>query len=368
MPVRRVDPADKRQLTDFIRMERTLLHDQPLFVGELDSDVRKRLSRQSEFSKEWDLALFANDRARCVAIINPLWQSSQREPQTGHIGWFAAAPDSSADAVEVLAAAEDWLGSRGMTRAIAPFNGNAFMGMGVLADLSEPNPMFPVPWTPPYYETYFTDAGYAPAYPMWLYDVDFEYERHREFTRRALESPECRLRQFDKKCWDEEVETLRVLWNEGFSAEWEFQQFTAEEFSEFFKELKPTLDPRMVLIAEVDGEPAGLVLGMPDFNPAIRATPRPGQAVPPLPGRTPAKPNRAAGDRGTAAIPRPAHRGDSRSLALSKHRGTRLHEEHVLRRERFQRPVTRSGRGARRRGQDRAAVLRQTALAQADSE
>ena len=35
--------------------------------------------------------------------------------------------------------------------------------------------------------------------------------------------------------------------------------------------MKPVVDGRTLLIAEVDGEPAGLVLGMPDLTSAFRA-------------------------------------------------------------------------------------------------
>ena len=271
MSVREIDPGAKGELNRFIRQERELADGQPLFSCDLDSNVRKYLSRQSEFSKEWDIALFANERARAVAIVNPTWQRSQDEPQTGGIGWFAAAPDSEADARDVLDAAEDWLGRRGMTRIIAPFNGVAFLGMAALTDAFDESPMFPMPWTPHYYEHYLAAAGFLPTYPLWFYEVDFDYERYRDFTRRALESPECTVRGIDKSRWEEEVETLRLLWNEGFASEWEFQQFTAGQFKEFFKDMKPIMDARTLMIAEVDGEPAGLVLGMPDLTPAWRA-------------------------------------------------------------------------------------------------
>ena len=271
MPVREIDPAQKQELNRFVRLERELVGDQPLFYGDLDSNVRKILSGRSEFSKQWDVALFANDRARAAALINPVWQASHDQPQTGGIGWFAAAPGSYMETRDVLDAAEDWLARRGMTRVIAPFNGVAFLGMSALTDAYEESPMFPLPWSPPHYEQYFADAGYEHTYPFWYYDVDFMYERYRDFTERALESPECSVRGIDKRRWDEEVETLRLVWNEGFASEWEFQQFTPEEFREFFKDMKPVVDSRTLLIAEVDGEPAGLVLGMPDLTPAWRA-------------------------------------------------------------------------------------------------
>ena len=230
MTTSQIDPADRQELSRFIRLERKLLRDQPLHYGDLDSNTRKYLTGKSEFSKEWDFALFANDRARAVAIISPQWQRSHDEPQTGGIGWFAAAPGAAMDTHEVLGAAEDWLGRRGMTRVIAPFNGVAFIGMSALSDAFEESPMFPMPWTPPYYQRYLTEVGYAPAYPLWFYEVDFDYARYRDFTQRALESPECTVRGVDKRRWDEEVETLRLVWNEGFASEWEFQQFTPSQF------------------------------------------------------------------------------------------------------------------------------------------
>jgi len=271
MAVREIDTADKRQLNEFIRRERELLGDQPLFVGELDSDVRKRLTHESEFTKDWDLALFENGRARCAAIVNPGWQRSRDEPRTGFIGYFAAGPGAAREAGEVIGAAEEWLAGRGMTRVIAPINGNVLLGIGVLIDAFDESPMFPLVWNPPYYDDYFDEAGYERTYPFWYYEVDFQTERYRQFTRRALESPQCDLRPMDKKRWDEEVQTMRILFNEGFDEEWEFEQFNPAQFKEFYAAFKPTFDPRTTVIAEVDGEPAGMAVGLPDLTPAFRA-------------------------------------------------------------------------------------------------
>ena len=49
--MREVDPAYKQELNRFIRLERELVGDQPLFYSDLDSNVRKILTRQSDFSK-----------------------------------------------------------------------------------------------------------------------------------------------------------------------------------------------------------------------------------------------------------------------------------------------------------------------------
>jgi len=272
MSVREVDAHDRRELDRFIRMERELIGDQPLYAGEqLDTDVRKRLSGQSEFSQEMSWALFVTDRARCAAIVSSRWQRTHDEPQTGSIGYFAAGPGAAGEVEELLGAAEEWLAARGMTRVVAPFNGSAVLGAAARTDAFDESPMFPFSWNPPYYEEYLTTAGYERRYPLWYYDIDFSSERYREASRRAFADPQAEIRQVDKRRWREEAELGRVLLNEGFADEWEFHALTFEEYWEFVKPQKAFTDPRLSLVAEVDGEPAGLTFAMKDLTPAFRA-------------------------------------------------------------------------------------------------
>ena len=44
----------------------------------------------------------------------------------------------------MIEAAEEWLASRGMTRVIAPINGNVLLGIAVLIDAFDESPMFPL--------------------------------------------------------------------------------------------------------------------------------------------------------------------------------------------------------------------------------
>ncbi len=52
---------------------------------------------------------------------------------------------------------------------------------------------------------------------------------------------------------------------------WEFHAMTSEEFHEFLDPIKPVLDERQFLFAEVDGEPAGFCFGLPDWTPLFRS-------------------------------------------------------------------------------------------------
>jgi GNAT superfamily N-acetyltransferase len=272
--VRHIDARDKGERRRFVSLERDLIGTDPLYVAEIAADVDKRLRGRSAWCDESECTLLVGsngrDVARCVPLINRRWQQGGRE-DTGFIGYFAAAPQAERQVADMLRTAEEWLAQRGVTRVLAPFNGDTFHGFATQVDAFDEPPMFPLPWQPPYYPPLFEAAGYEPALPFWVYDIDFASERYRAVSRAALDDARCTVRTFDKKRWREELETLRRLQNETFRDEWEFHQMTREEYGEFFDEYKPVFDANQFLFAEVDGEPVGICFGVPDWTELFRS-------------------------------------------------------------------------------------------------
>lgn len=273
--VRVVDHASKGELRRFVRLERELMAGEPLFASAFDADIEKFLSGRSALCHGIEQALFVvsrggRDVARCAAFVNRGWQWHHNE-SAGFIGLFAAGTGVEAEVVEMLGQAEQWLGRRGVTRVIAPYNGHAAVGLfgmqtGALSEALN----FPYAWTPSRYVDYLTAAAYHPSYPWWTFTTDLRGERYLATSKRAVAEARCRVRPIDKRRWAQEWEVLTRLWNEGFSAEWEFSPYEVAELREFFDPLKPFMDPLQCLIAEVDGEPAGLCIGIADLNPLLR--------------------------------------------------------------------------------------------------
>ncbi len=63
-----------------------------------------------------------------------------------------------------------------------------------------------------------------------------------------------------------EIARIKRLYNSAWQYNWGAVPMTDAEFDALAKDLKPVVDPRLVLIAEHQGEPVGFSLSLPDLN------------------------------------------------------------------------------------------------------
>lgn len=277
MSVSRVDPSDRRALKSFVTLERKLWGHQPLYWSEFDADLMKRLRGRSAFNLETEHQPFVladdsgNKVGRAVGYVNRRWQR-QRGLAAGFIGNFCFAPGSRSEQVaELFGAVEDWLRQRGSTHAICGVDGTGALGMGVLTADHDASPMYPIKWHPPEYATLIESTGYEPVRRFWTYLVHFDNDQYRVAARRAQRDAGCEVRSVDRRRWKDEVALVRNLFNETFANEWEMNEYTEDEFVEIWGTMKWLFDPYAFLIAEVDREPAGFCIGLPDMTPLIRS-------------------------------------------------------------------------------------------------
>ena len=69
--------------------------------------------------------------------------------------------------------------------------------------------------------------------------------------------------------FSEDLEIIREIFEDAWSENWGFIPFTSAEFTELGKNLKFLVDLESVRIAEVDGEPAAMIVMFPNINEII---------------------------------------------------------------------------------------------------
>jgi hypothetical protein len=78
------------------------------------------------------------------------------------------------------------------------------------------------------------------------------------------------------KNFEKDLAYVKKLYNAAWAKNWGFIPMNEAEIDKLAEELKPILDPDLVLIAEIDGEPVGFSLTLPDLNqPLKKAYPHP---------------------------------------------------------------------------------------------
>jgi hypothetical protein len=130
-------------------------------------------------------------------------------------------------------------------------------------------------WNPPYYDALCSGAGLTPARDLlgfWFpaaepgYALPAFVERQAD---RALEKGRIGFRDMDPRHFDREVSLCWDIYNDAWERNWGFVPMSRDEFVHMAKDMKQLLWPELAFLASVDGEPAGFMLAVPDYNVAL---------------------------------------------------------------------------------------------------
>jgi GNAT superfamily N-acetyltransferase len=276
--VRRVaGPADHKI---FLRFPWTVYKDDPHWVPPLVSMRRDMLDpRKNPTLSYLDIDYFIAWRGTTpVGTIAAFINHHHNEFHKEHIGWFGLFEvlDDREAALALLSTAEEWVRAKGYDAIRGPASFNDLGEFGLQVDGFGPPHVLLMPYNPPYYMTYVEAAGYKGIMDLASYRIlaaDMMGENVPPKLRRVVgklrERSKVTMRLPDMKHLDHEIELLEQLYIGAWSDNWGFVPPKHEEMVYLIKQLRPFFDPRMGLIAEIDGRPVGFVLLFPDLNQAI---------------------------------------------------------------------------------------------------
>jgi len=267
-----------RERERFIRYPWALYRNDPCWVPPLRADVRALVdTRRNPFFEHAELKLFlaADDagapRGRIAAVVNR-HHNAQHNDRTGFFGLFECADDPAA-AAALFDAAAGFLRARGLTVMRGPANLSVNDTIGLLTEGFDTPPAIMTPHNPPYYRGLVEGAGFRTAMELYAYYGDARELTIPDRVLRGLELCQRRykfqVRPLDLQRFDAELDRLYRVYTEAWEQNWGAVAMTRKEFDHLARELKPVLDPDLLLIAEVNGEIAGFSLALPDFNQAL---------------------------------------------------------------------------------------------------
>lgn len=192
-------------------------------------------------------------------------------PGTGFWGFFDADDETTGQAL--IAAAEDWLRSHGMTRAIGPVSSSIWEEPGLLIEGHDHSPTVMMGHHDPRYQSWIEALGYEKAKDLYTYDLDVK-QGFPPLVQRIVaageKSAKIRVRPVDKSRFASEAAIILGILNDAWSDNWGFVPLTDPEVEEVGKKLKPIVYEDLIYIAELEGEPVAFMITLPDLNEPLK--------------------------------------------------------------------------------------------------
>jgi len=244
------------------------------WVPPLVSEVKFVLGEKNPFFQHAEAAYFLARKngetvGRIAAIIDRNHINIHNE-QVGFFGFFECLPDIAV-AQELVDAASGWLKKRGISIMRGPMNPSTNDECGFLLEGFDSPPMIMMTYTPPYYLDYMAQCGLRKAKDMHAFILNVDEvtagNRLEKLSRGVqIRVPGLVVRPLNMKAFKRELEKVKDIYNSAWFKNWGFVPMTDEEIDSMAERLKPLLVPELAVMAEVDGNPAGFMLTVPDYN------------------------------------------------------------------------------------------------------
>jgi hypothetical protein len=262
----------RQVLRQFLRLPWSLYTGDPAWVPPLILERREHLSPRNPFfdHARWRAWVAYRDWepvGRISAQIDRL-HLERYQDATGFFGLLEGEDDPEVFLM-LLHTAETWLRSQGMRRILGPFNLSINQECGLLVEGFHDPPMVMMGHARPYYAGRLEEQGYGKAKDLLAYRIsaDFTLSPVME-SLLARVAKRVHVRSLRRNRFPEELRILQDIFEDAWSNNWGFVPFTEREFQHVGQMLRLLVHHDLVQIAEVDGEPAAMIVAFPNVNEA----------------------------------------------------------------------------------------------------
>lgn len=173
----------------------------------------------------------------------------------------------------LLDAGENFAKKYNCNSIIGPLNPSLHYELGVLVKGFESPPYFMLTYNGPYYEEAIKSAGFNCLKDFYSFKLNgsgyVPTEKMNRVSDYLKQRYNIKIRQGEMSSFKKELEIFYEIYNDAFVGHWGFTPINKDEFMLLAKDLKFIIDPRMILVAECNGEPVGFLLCLPNLNEAL---------------------------------------------------------------------------------------------------
>ncbi len=199
---------------------------------------------------------------RAVGRVAAAVHVSLSRDKIGFFGYFESVNEPGI-AAALLNRAACWLSERGVEKMLGPVDLSPHERLGLLvggfAGYHNPG----MPYNPSYYQTLLEQCPMGAEIDLYAYHYDLRKPWPKKLVlvaERCARNRQFKMRSFNPGDLFSEGELLAEIHNGSMDGIWGFTPLSPTEGAAIWKKLIGYFDPRLVLVAEINGQPAGLCL------------------------------------------------------------------------------------------------------------
>jgi hypothetical protein len=245
------------------------------WVPPLRRDELRRLSPRNPFLAHAEMKLWITESGgrvtgRIAAVNDHLHDSAHNERVTW-FGFFEAADEMSASTL--LDVVEGHGRSMGSESLRGPANPSLNESAGLLVDGFDKDPAVLMPYNPKHYAAWIEAAGYRKIKDLFAWHLVLgtrPADRIARIADRVARRPGVRVRKVRLAAFDAELQILRRIYEHAWRDNFGFVPPTEDEMRRLAHDLRPVIDPDLVLFVEVHGQAVACAVAIPDVNQVLK--------------------------------------------------------------------------------------------------
>lgn len=237
------------------------------------------LSRRfGTYAKRMDYELFCAFRdGELVGRISAHVDRSYNAHHGARWGWFGffEAVEDQAVADALLDAAEAWLRERGMERMVGPADFTVNDESGIVVEGHDIPPMIREPWHPRYYQALMEQAGMEKVVDLYMYDLNVADRANLhpgmiEAGKIAVNEHGVVIRNMSRRRLRKDLDVFAEIYNRAWRKNWGFVPYDEHDLDQYALEMQFVYARDWFVVAEIDGEPVGMAITVPDVNRVLK--------------------------------------------------------------------------------------------------
>jgi hypothetical protein len=275
-----------KALRDWMRVPWRIYANDVNWVPHLKQDILKvfdptknkllqaRADRKAGTVKRWVLYDDAGKAAgRIAAFTDPKTAWTDKQQPTGGCGFFECVDDQAA-ANMLFDTARDWLKAQGIEAMDGPVNlGERNMFWGLLIENFTDPPIYGTNYNPSYYVRLFESYGFQVYFKQLFFKrsaiAPVQPIFHRKY-RQFQEDPDIIVRDVRGMSPEKLAEDFRTVLNAAWVDHENFKPMPAEVALKTIKQMKPVMDPRIVVFVYHKERPIAFFVNLPELNEIFR--------------------------------------------------------------------------------------------------